>query len=71
MIMNPPGFHCLVLTLTHLHVLWIDTNEGTEDVVFLVRLQRFIQLFLLLGVQIRLLPLQQFLQLPVQRHNNH
>lgn len=58
------GLCGLVLRLTHLHVLWIDAYKRTQDVVFLISLQGFVQLLLLLRVQLGLLPLQQLLQLP-------
>lgn len=38
--------------LTHLHVLWIDPDKRTQDVVFLMSLQAPVQLLLLLGVQL-------------------
>lgn len=42
--------------LTHLHVLGAEASEGTQHVVFLVALQRFVHLFL----QVRLPPPEQF-----------
>lgn len=39
--------------------------------IFLVRQQAFVQLLLLLWFQLRLLPLQQLLQLPVHRASRH